>query len=89
LRRVFLDMLLCAGVDEVELQVRCRANSGARRGKVPPVDIIVAEVLDVGDGGMEATEGVRVRGKGGAFDGQKSGGGGDATEESDAAAGLV
>ncbi len=38
---------------------------------------------------MEGTEDVRAGGEGGAFDGQKSGGGGDAAKEGDAAAGLI
>lgn len=44
---VFLEMLLGAGVDEVDLQVGGLPLANTAVGHVPAVDVIVAEVLDV------------------------------------------
>lgn len=80
-------MLRGAGVDEVELEVvRGRvggAGVGASGGtrEIPPVDVVVAEVLDGGERGGEA---LQVRGgcaEGGAFGDEEGGLGGDLAKE--------
>ena len=67
LRRVFSDMLPCARIDEIELQVGGNLVGRACRGKIPSVDIIVAQVLDVGESCVEAFQHLRVAWEGSSF----------------------
>ena len=53
------------------------------------VDVVVAYVVDLREGGVEGLEGWEVGGESGAFSGEEGGGVVDGAEEGDAAAILV
>lgn len=93
LRRVFADVLRCAGVDQVELQIVRLWDAGAGgvggAGEVPAVDVVVAEVLDRGERSCEGGEVGCIGRKGGAFGEEKGRLGMYVALQDDAAAGLV
>ena len=92
LLRVLLDVGVRARPDEVQLEVGrlLAAGVGAGGRQVPPVDVIVAEVGDVRDRGVEGLEDGRGLGcEGGAFGDQDALLAIDGAEDDDAAAALV
>lgn len=48
LRRVLFDMLLSARIYQIDFQIVRLAFTNAAVRHVPPVDVIVAQILDVG-----------------------------------------
>ena len=64
---VLLDVLVCARIDKVELEIgrsMCRCTRGC---EIPPVDIIVTQVVDFCDGSMERCQRIEVTGEGCSF----------------------
>jgi hypothetical protein len=74
---VLADVQVRAWPDEIELQVWLSGvfamASGCCRSEVPPIDVVCAEVANVGQGGMEGTERRELGSKGSSLDGQDAG----------------
>lgn len=58
--RIFFDVLLGAGVDEIEFEVWGSSIFGARMGKIPAVDVIAAQVSDIRNLAMDGFHYVEV-----------------------------
>ena len=67
------DVLVGAGPDEIELQIRIAVISLARRREIPAVDVIGAQVCDARESCVEGSQGVKVSDKSGALDDQNGG----------------
>lgn len=86
--RVLLDVLVRAGPNEVEFEIG--GSRPRRRGQVPPVDVVVAKVVDLRDGGVEGFQDLDgLSGKCGAFGDEDSGLRVNRAKEGDASAILV
>lgn len=82
-------MLLSTRIDEIKLQVGGISGRVARGSKVPPVNIIVAQILDIGESNVEGFQGFDVIWEGRSFCSEKRRGTIDHTEESNSAATLI
>lgn len=67
LGRVLLDMILCAWRDQVQLEVRWVVLPLTGRSQVPMVDVVGAEIFDIGKALLEGLEGFEVAREGCSF----------------------
>lgn len=89
LGRVLLNVLFCAWGYQVQLKVRWIVLPLAGRSQVPMVDVVSAEVFDIGEAPVENFKGFRVAGEGCSFGRQEGRLVIDRTEEGDTAAPLI
>ena len=87
--RVFLNVLVCARIDKVELEIGrsiCRCTRGRQ---IPPVDIVVTQVVDFCDGSMERCQRIEMTGEGCSFRNEQRWRAMDCTKESNATSSLI